>query len=144
MTSHHISDALRARIRFQASDRCGYCLSHQHHVLGLLEIEHIVPVAKGGTHDEDNLWLACRLCNGFKGTQTGGIDPVSGRRVKIFNPRVQQWNRHFSWSLDGTQIVGRTACGRLTVLALQLNHIIAVTVRRAWVAAGWHPPGTKR
>jgi hypothetical protein len=44
------------------------------------------------------------------------------------------------WSADGLQIVGRTPTGRATVAALQLNNVIAVTVRRSWIAAGWHPP----
>ena len=33
-----------------------------------------------------------------------------------------------------------TPCGRATVMALQMNNLIAVMVRREWVAAGWHPP----
>ncbi|WP_246163106.1 HNH endonuclease [Brasilonema sennae] len=110
------------------------------YALGLLEIEHIIPKAKGGTEDEDNLWLACRLCNGYKGIQTDTVDPVTGRRVKLFNPRKQEWSRHFEWGEDGTQIIGRTACGRVTVIALQLNNIVSVTVRQQWVLAGWHPP----
>jgi len=36
--------------------------------------------------------------------------------------------------------MGQTACGRATVLALQLNNAYAVTVRQAWVSVGWHPP----
>lgn len=36
--------------------------------------------------------------------------------------------------------MGLTACGRATVLALQLNNAYAVTVRQAWVSVGWHPP----
>jgi L-lactate dehydrogenase (cytochrome) len=35
---------------------------------------------------------------------------------------------------------GGRQCGRATVIALQLNHVMAVMVRREWVAAGWHPP----
>jgi hypothetical protein len=80
------------------------------------------------------------MCNGFKGAQTHGRDPLSGRRVRLFNPRRQRWSRHFAWSDDGIRIIGRTACGRATVLALQLNNPIAVLVRREWVGAGWHPP----
>jgi hypothetical protein len=34
----------------------------------------------------------------------------------------------------------RSPGGRVTVLALQLNNIYAVTVRQAWISAGWHPP----
>jgi hypothetical protein len=58
----------------------------------------------------------------------------------LFNPRQQRWTEHFAWSEDGTRIIGLTDCGRATVLALQLNNVIAVMVRREWVAAGWHLP----
>jgi hypothetical protein len=135
-----ISEAIRARVRAAAGDRCGYCRSPQHLVLGPLEIEHTIPTARGGTDDEANLWLACRMCNNFKGTQTHAVDPLTGRRVQLYNPRKQRWSRHFHWSADGTQIIGRTASGRATVVALQLNNVIAVMVRRSWVSAGWHPP----
>ena len=140
MSEGYVSDAIRARVRAQARNRCGYCQSLQQYVLGLLEVDHIIPKAKGGTDEEENLWLACRMCNSFKGIQTHGRDPVTGRRVRLFNSRRQAWPRHFLWSEDGTRIIGRTACGRATVVALQLNHMIAVVVRREWVAAGWHPP----
>ena len=138
--SSYISEEVRARVRIAAGDRCGYCRSPQPLVLGPLEVEHIIPSGRGGSDEETNLWLACRMCNNFKGVQTHGLDPVSGQRVRLFNPRRQRWSRHFIWSADGTQIQGRTASGRATVVALQLNNVIAVTVRRAWVSAGWHPP----
>jgi hypothetical protein len=134
------SEALRAQVRAAAENRCGYCLTHQAYVPWTLEIEHIVPRAKGGSDDEDNLWLACRSCNLFKSHQTHGADTITGRRVRLFNPRQQRWRRHFRWSQDGVFIIGRTATGRATVVALHLNNMVAVTVRRNWVAAGWHPP----
>ena len=55
MTSGRISEVVRARVRAQAGDRCGYCLSRQDYVPWPLEIEHIIPKAKGGTDDEENL-----------------------------------------------------------------------------------------
>jgi len=58
----------------------------------------------------------------------------------LFHPRQQKWSEHFAWSEDGTEIMGLTACGRTTVLALRLNNELAVTVRLNWVQAGWHPP----
>jgi hypothetical protein len=140
MTPGTISDILRARVREQARNRCGYCLARQEYVPWLLEIEHIVPKSKGGTDDEENLWLACRSCNLFKSDQTHGRDPLTGRQVRLFNPRQQQWKRHFRWSDDGVFVIGYTACGRATVVALNLNNLIAVTVRRNWIIAGWHPP----
>lgn len=135
-----ISEAVRARVRASAQDRCGYCQSLQKYVLGILEIEHIIPKAAGGSDEEENLWLACRLCNSYKGIQTQGQDPESDRNVKLFNPRFQQWTRHFTWINNGTHIEGITACGRATVIAMQLNNPYAVPVRQAWISAGWHPP----
>jgi 5-methylcytosine-specific restriction endonuclease McrA len=136
----HIPADVRQRVRARAGERCGYCLSPQRLVLGWMEIEHIIPTARGGADDESNLWLSCRMCNGYKGAQVDGPDPETGGRVPLFDPRRQRWEDHFKWSEDGTQILGRTACGRASVVTLQLNNVIAVMVRREWVAAGWHPP----
>ncbi len=46
--SDYISETLKARIREQAGDRCGYCQSLQKYVWGTLEIEHMLPKSKGG------------------------------------------------------------------------------------------------
>jgi hypothetical protein len=135
-----ITVALRERVRAQARNRCGYCLTRQEYVPWALEIEHIVPQSQGGSDDEDNLWLACHSCNLFKSDQTHGRDPVTGRMVPLFNPRRQAWKRHFGWSENGELIIGLTACGRATIVALNLNNLVAVTVRRNWISAGWHPP----
>ena len=35
-----------------------------------LEIEHIIPLVKGGTGDESNLWLACPPAHFFAATVT--------------------------------------------------------------------------
>jgi len=91
--SAHIHDDVKERVRRQAVNRCGYCRARQEYVLCFLEIEHIIPTARGGTDDEENLWLACRLCNHYKGTQTHGRDMLTGRRVRLFNPRKQRWSR---------------------------------------------------
>jgi hypothetical protein len=128
------------QIRREAQNRCGYCQANQAYIPWPLEIEHIIPRAKGGTDEVSNLWLACRSCNSFKGAQTHGRDPVTGRQVALFNPRQQNWYHHFRWSKEGTVIIAQTGCGRATVLALNLNNLIAMTVRRNWVKAGWHPP----
>jgi hypothetical protein len=135
-----IPEEVRVRVRSAANNQCGYCRSLQKYVLGVLEIEHIIPKAVGGSDDEENLWLACRLCNSYKGVQTHSKDPVTNRNVRLFNPRQQKWVRHFAWTDNGAYISGLTASGRATVLALQLNNPYAVTVRQAWISAGWHPP----
>jgi hypothetical protein len=60
--------------------------------------------------------------------------------VPLFNPRTQKWSDHFVWTDSGTRILGKTATGRATVIALRLNRPPLVDARRAWVAVGWHPP----
>jgi hypothetical protein len=105
-----------------------------------MHIEHIVPVVAGGTSLEDNLWLACALCNGYKATQINALDSVTGEIVPLYNPRRQRWASHFDWSADGTEILGQTPTGRATVFALKLNNEYLTRARRRWVAASWHPP----
>lgn len=122
-----VSDELRVRIRAQAGERCGYCQSAQRYVFAPLEIDHIVPTARGGTDDEDNLWLACRMCNGFKGDRIHGLDPLTGQEVRLFNPREQEWTEHFSWDADGLQVNGLNPMwtrhgGRLAVEQCHRGH----------------------
>lgn len=136
----YISETLRGKIRAEAKNRCGYCLAHQMYIPWVLEIEHIIPVSQGGTDDEENLWLACHACNLYKSNQTHGFDPLTAQETSLFNPRYQDWYEHFIWSEDGTMIIGITPVGRVTVITLNLNNIISVTVRKNWVKAGWHPP----
>lgn len=136
----NLTEEVRQRVRQRGKNRCEYCLSHQDYIMGRLQIDHIQPVAKGGTDLEENLCLACELCNQYKWTQTDSIDPETGEVMPLFNPRQQSWIEHFAWSEEGTQIIGQTAWGRATVAALKLNNSLAVIVRRNWVRAGWHPP----
>jgi HNH endonuclease len=105
-----------------------------------MEFEHILPVAFGGKTIEENLWLSCRRCNEFKGTQTHAIDVETFEKVQIYNPRTQIWNEHFCWNDEGTKIIGITAIGRGTVNALKLNEEIIVITRSLWVSVGWFPP----
>lgn len=139
----NLSEAIREKVRQRAGNRCEYCLSHQDYVMGKLQIDHVKPIAKGGADSEENLCLACELCNQYKWTQTEEVDPQSRETVPLFNPRQQTWCDHFAWSLDGAEIIGLTAYGRATIIALKLNNRLAVTVRRNWVQAGWHPPEGK-
>lgn len=143
MPRARIPAAAAARVRQAARNRCGYCLSPQHLVMARLEIEHIVPLAQGGSDDEANLWLACPICNRYKADRTTAADPTTGAVVPLFNPRAQNWFEHFRWSEDGLRIVGLTPVGRATVAALHLSDDPDVlTVRGYWIMAGWHPPET--
>ncbi|MBX3002115.1 MAG: HNH endonuclease [Caldilineaceae bacterium] len=141
MTRSRIPTSVEQQVRQAAQNRCGYCLSPQRLVMARLEIEHIVPISKGGSDEESNLWLACPLCNRHKGNRTTAIDSETGNSVPLFNPRTQNWFNHFAWSNDGLRIIGLTPTGRATVVALHLDDDPdALFVRSFWVEAGWHPP----
>jgi hypothetical protein len=124
----------------QAQYRCGYCLRTEELSGERMCLEHIHPESRGGLTVEANLWLACRRCNEYKGTQTRARDPLTDKRVPLFSPRAQFWHEHFAWDATGTEIRGVTPIGRATVVALRLNNPEIVVARRLWVAAGWWPP----
>lgn len=135
-----VSKGLDAKVRDQAKNRCGYCLVPQKLISYKLEIEHLIPKAKGGETKEDNLWLACRQCNLNKGIKTLGFDTLTFERINIFNPREQVWSEHFVLSKGKTEIIGKTSCGRATVSALQLNSDLQKTARKFWILSGIFPP----
>jgi hypothetical protein len=136
----YISDELRHQVRQDAGERCGYCQASELVTATELVVDHIRPRSAGGPTARENLWLICTRCNQFKGDKVDVIDPQTGNQVLLFNPRTQVWNEHFAWSEDGTEVMGRTACGRATIEALHLNRKLLVLVRRRWASVGWHPP----
>src|SRR5687767_6197893 len=117
MPRKHVPAGVAQRVREASHNRCGYCLSPQHLVMARLEVEHIVPLAKGGLNDESNLWLSCPICNRHKSDRVAAIDPETGEEVSLFNPRTQNWSDRFAWSADGLRILGITTSGRATVAA---------------------------
>ena len=138
--SPRISKPLRQRVNEQAKHRCGYCLSSEAIVGAPMELDHIIPQSLGGLDEENNLWLACPLCNQHKADRIAALDPKTGTIMRLFNPRYENWNEHFAWSQDGERVIGKTSTGRATVSALNLNRPSLVAARRAWVQVGWHPP----
>jgi HNH endonuclease len=139
----YVSESKREYIRQRAGNSCEYCLSQQKYVFGKFQIDHITPIAEGGADDDENLCLACEMCNQFKWAKIEGIDPQSGILAPLFNPRVDNWNDHFIWTAEGYEIIGLTNKGRATVDVLRMNNQIAVTVRKHWCTVGWHPPESK-
>jgi len=99
-----------------------------------------MPEARGGSSDEENLTLACPLCNGHKADKIDAIDPQTQQIVALFHPRMDNWSDHFEWTEEFTIILGKTPIGRATVDALAVNQPDMVITRRLWVIAGWHPP----
>ena len=104
-----------------------------------LEVDHIIPEAASGKTELANVCLCCRTCNGYKGRRIHARDPVTGRQVRIFHPRLQQWGRHFAWSADEVHLIGLTASRRATIEALQMNNDLIAHLRQLWIALRLHP-----
>ena len=103
------------------------------------EVEHIIPRSAGGTTEADNLCLSCPICNRRKAARLTASDPLGGGEVRIYHPNQQVWNDHFAWNEDYTQLVGLTAIGRTTAVALGMNRSQIVQLRRYWIELGLHP-----
>lgn len=59
----------RGHIWIRDGKECQYC-GKTIRTLASAHIDHIVPLAQGGSNDEDNLVLACVACNRKKGART--------------------------------------------------------------------------
>ena len=140
MPTSRIGAEMRQHVFETARFRCGYCQTSQLVIGPLLEIDHIIPEARGGSSEEKNLWVACPHCNSHKSDRIEGIDPMTKNSTRFFNPRTDQWQEHFEWLESGAILQGKTPIGRTTVNALDMNHVDIVAARRLWVMAGWHPP----
>lgn len=141
MSHTHISRELRERVSLQARHRCGYCLTAEAVVGTPMEVDHLIPESLGGLTEEQNLWLACSLCNNHKADHIAARDPETDTVVRLFDPRRDLRSEHFRWTKEGDRIVGLTPTGRATVLGLQLNRPTLLRARSLWVSVGWHPPG---
>jgi HNH endonuclease len=140
MARRRVSPRLRRLVARRARFLCEYCHLRQDLCPEPFEVDHVLPRAVGGRTHLDNTCLACPVCNNAKASRTHASDPLTGDMVALFNPRRQQWNRHFLWSDDGGTLLGRTAVGRATVAALEMNHARVVEIRLLWSALGLHPP----
>jgi hypothetical protein len=140
MSRPRVLATLRERVAEKSGYRCGYCLTSRLVSGSTMELDHLRLYSKGGPTDEFNLWLACRECNSARSDRTTAFDPSGKELVPLFNPRDHVWSEHFQWALGGRLIIGITATGRASVVALNLNREHLIESRSLWIAAGWHPP----
>jgi hypothetical protein len=128
---------LRAFVRARARKRCEYCRLHEDDADFLpFHVEHVIARQHGGTDDPDWLCYACAGCNWAKGTNLAGL--LKGRIYPLFNPRQQNWHRHFHW--EGTMLMGKTFSGKVTVQVLNINKPDRVMLRDNLLVEGRFPP----
>lgn len=136
----YLPTELRQRLIEADGHHCAYCQTAESNSGQPLVPDHVIPTSKGGATVFENLCLACRRCNEFKGAMVDAVDPLTDESVPLYHPRQQDWSAHFEWDATGTQLNGLTAVGRATVVALRINNEVIVAARRRWVSVGWHPP----
>lgn len=62
----YIRKSLRESLLREAEHRCPKCDSTEN-----LEIEHVIPISKGGSNERENLMVLCKSCNSRKRDQEG-------------------------------------------------------------------------
>lgn len=114
-----MDERLRQLVRQRTAGRCEYCGLRQEQEPLSFHIEHIISRQHGGKDTPENLALACHHCNLRKGPNLSGRDPQSGELARLFHPRLDDWNGHFT--RRGGEVAGLSAIGRTTVALLKMN-----------------------
>jgi hypothetical protein len=127
------------QVALWAGHRCEYCHAPEAVFNLPLEVEHIVPVSRGGEDTAVNWALACRACNLYKAAHVSGRDPESDTVVRLFHPREDRWEDHFQVAPENGEIVGRTPIGRATIARLGINSAAQVAARQQWMRLGLFP-----
>ena len=135
-----LSNAAIALVRMRADGLCEYCHAQEQWQCALFTIDHVLPLAKGGSNDPDNLALACPHCNRRKSESVTAYDAVLQQQVLLFNPRTNEWSQNFVWSHDGLTLIGITSTGRATVASLDFNRPRLIEIRAADQEVQRHPP----
>jgi len=97
-------------IRSRAHNCCEYCKIPQDYDDLPFQFDHIVAQFHDGSDAHENRAWACVPCNVFKGTNLSGVNSHTGKVVRLFDPRRQNWKRHFEW--NGAFLEGKTQTPR--------------------------------
>ena len=140
MSRERVPRRLKQQVIERAYACCEYCTSLARYSMSPFAVDHITPRSRGGKTVLDNLALVCQGCNGAKYNKVTAFDPITNRSVLLFHPRQHPWCNHFAWNQPCTHMIGLTATGRATVIALQLNRLELINLRGVLYAIGEHPP----
>lgn len=72
---NRVTSDQRAKVYKRDGGRCRYCRRPVGSDYSPYEIDHVIPLAKGGATELSNLVLACRPCNRTKGDQIWKPNP---------------------------------------------------------------------
>jgi 5-methylcytosine-specific restriction endonuclease McrA len=132
----YIAAALRELVTQRAQGCCEYCGYPSLASFAPHEIDHVIAEKHGGATTEENLALACTLCNKHKGSDLTSIDPATQKIEPLFHPREDKWSEHF-W-LESAVIQPLTAKGRVTAKLLQFNLPARIQERQLLINLGYY------
>lgn len=139
LVEKNLSNETQNIIKEKAQGVCEYCRSQI--VFSFLPFSFvlIIPGSKFGGLSLENLVFSCQGCEIRKSNSTTAIDPVTGEKTGLFNPRKSQWEEHFKWSDDFSFINGLTSLGRATISKLELNREVLILFRKTLRNLNKHP-----
>lgn len=135
--SNYITSELRSLIADRVNHHCEYCLIHKDDTFFGCEVDHIISLKHGGRTEVNNLAYACVFCNRLKGSDIGSILDQTNEFVRFFNPRKDQWYKHFQ--LESAIIKPLTKIGEVTTRILGFNKSERILERQALIALGRYP-----
>lgn len=124
-TRRTLSKKLRFEVFKRDSFRCQYCGAEAPSVL--LEVDHIKPIAEGGTDDITNLITSCESCNAGKGARELDDHSVlakSKAQLDELQERREQLELMMEWKRGLQDLSGDT-----------LNNVLGYFAERVH---GWH------
>jgi hypothetical protein len=133
-----MKSSIRKDVGNRAEQRCEYCQIPESADELPFHLDHIIPKKHHGSDDLDNLAWACFACSTFKGYNISGWDQQTSDLTRLFNPRTDQWSRHFRW--NGAELVALTPIGRVTLDILAINRLYRVRLRQTLIEEGCFPP----
>lgn len=129
--------SLRREVWERAGGSCEYCQLPQEYDPRPFHLDHIRPQKHDGPSISENLALCCAACSLFKGPSPAGYDPETDTLSALFNPRAEDWRKHFTW--NGAMLAGLTPVGRTTIAVLRINDPLRVQHRQLLIELGVYP-----
>ena len=118
MSTSYISPTIRQQVAQRAGWQCEYChIKEEDTALGC-QVDHTISEKHGGANAIDNLAYACAFCNWHKGSDIALL-ATDGTLVRLFHPRLDDWNEHFA--VVGVVIQALTSIAEATVRLLKSN-----------------------
>jgi HNH endonuclease len=135
--SRYIPDTIRLSVKQRAQNRCEYCRVHQDDFFFPFEIDHIISLRHDGLTTIANLALSCSTCNRFKAADIGTYLDGNKRFIRLFNPRIDNWFKHFE--VNNGEIIALNSIARATIKLLDLNNPDRIILRQILIMAQRYP-----